>query len=162
MKLTACALIIFSCYYCGLWFSKKAKQKLDEADGMLKLLEYINLRIPTLHYLEEIVETFENPALTENGFLPTLKSRNVFSPFNERFSVAIERFKDDNELYQCLKTVSDGLGTLDLERQQKVLNASTAELKSTVQKHKESYIAKSKCYKSLGALLGTMITVLLI
>lgn len=162
MKIAACALIIISCYSFGLTVSKKAKRRVEEADGMLKLLEYINLRIPTLHYLEDIVDEFECRALTENGFLQALRSRNVFAPFNERFSTAIKCFEDDKELYRSLKTVSEGLGTMDLERQQKALSACTEELKATVNTLKEDYNTKSKCYKSLGALLGMMITVLLI
>lgn len=162
MKLTACALIIASCYAYGLSLSKKSKQQLEEADGMLKLLEYISLRIPTLHYLEEIVDGFECQALSKNSFLQTLRNKNVFVPFNERFSVAIECFEDNKELYLCLKTVAEGLGTLDLERQQRVLSACTEELKLIVQRLREVYATKAKCYRSLGALLGMMISVLLI
>lgn len=142
--------------------SNEAKRQISIADGLLKLLEHIKLKIPSLLYLEDIVALFENPALEKNGFLVELKDKKSVLPFNERFERALWVFEDDPELYLCLKEFSKEFGALDLERQQKSLSLCADELKALLQNRRASYSSKEKCYKSLGALLGIMITIIML
>jgi len=154
--------VLAACSAVGFGLAAEKRRRALMAEGFLALVRHVEDSLPSLLPLEDIMAVFDNESLRRYGVLETVKSKSSIQPCNKRLAEAIELTREDGELYGVLRSLVNGLGSTDYDKQQKSLRGVAAALESLSASRRSELEKGEKCYKYLGVLAGAMTVILLI
>lgn len=132
------------------------------AEGFFGLVEHIELSLPGLAALEDIISGYDNKTLRQEGVMDTILDPNSTLPCNKRLALAIELQKEDKALHDILVPLAKELGTTDYTRQSQSLLQAKAALYALSTSRRAELGNAERCYKWLGVLAGMTAVILLI
>ena len=154
----AAALLLLS-VYTGASLASMEKKRLRQTEGFLLLVRYIREQISCFRRpLPEIYTGFSNEALENAGFLPALAEGD--------FSSALARARDtlylEDEEFKLLGAFGESVGQ-SFEEEQKALCAYTErELEKALARRREETPKRVRVLRTLCAVFGGMIIILLL
>jgi len=154
-------LVICATSLAGFSLASQKKGELRTAEGFLRFVEHILIKLPSLLMMDSIFESFADEFLEKAGFIEILCAKNSNAPCNKKFLAAIEFLREDRHLHDILCRVGAELGVSDYRRQQDSLQAASGELKDLTQKRRETLAGSERSYKWIGFLTGALIAILL-
>ena len=153
LKLFSALIIVGACFFAGAALADAEAASYRQLSGMLALLAHIRTRITYTHFsLEVIFSDFYDEALEKCGFLGCLKDGR--GGYSAAFCEAVERLSLTGE-------TRDALGGVSMREQYAALENTEAILQEKAAHLRESAEKKRRSYRSLGALTGAMIAVIL-
>lgn len=144
----------------GFAYAEKSKTELAATEALTDFFEHLLLRLPSLAFMEELFDEFENPTLKRLGFTAILKTG--VGACNKRYLAAIELFRDDKQLYPILQKAGQHLGGTEYSLQSASLSTAKECLQLLSEKRRASFAAGEKCYRWLGVLMGAAISILML
>lgn len=142
----------------GIYLSKKLAMRVRHIELLLSLTEEIKLLIRYQNMkLRDIVSAIsKNSAYIQLDFINEVDDRVCGESMD--FHTAWSRYAVDNclsaEENEILKNLGKGLGTSDIDGQNALLELTKKQLESRLKQAQEGYLQKGKMYRSVGALCG--------
>ena len=156
LKLFSALIIVGACFFAGAALADAEAASYRQLSGMLALLAHIRTRITYTHFsLEVIFSDFYDEALEKCGFLGCLKDGR--GGYSAAFCEAVERLSLTGEARDALAA----FGRISMREQYAALENTEAILQEKAARLRESAEKKRRSYRSLGALTGAMIPVIL-
>ena len=160
LKLLSALIIVGACFFAGASVAEAEKTSYRQLSGILALLAHIRTRITYTHFsLEVIFADFYDDALEKCGFLACLKDAR--GGYSASFCEAVGRLTVTGETRDALLAFGRTLGGVSMREQYAALENTEAFLQEKVARLRESAEKKRRSYRSLGALAGAMIAVIL-
>lgn len=160
LKLFSALIIVGACFFAGAALADAEAASYRQLSGMMALLAHIRTRITYTHFsLEVIFSDFYDEALEKCGFLGCLKDGR--GGYSAAFCEAVERLSLTGEARDALAAFGRTLGGVSMREQYAALENTEAILQEKAARLRESAEKKRRSYRSLGALTGAMIAVIL-
>lgn len=160
------AFIFMASAFVGIYLSDNIKRKKERLVTIGKILSEISELIRCYSFtLSEIsAKLSENNDFAQLRFIKSLSEEiKKNSSFPDAWKKAVE---DDNALSneekKLLYEVGMALGTTDIEGQVSALEFFILQAEKMAEEENERYKVKGKMYRSLGAVFGAMIGILII
>ena len=153
LKLFSSMLIVGASFFIGSYFAEAESACYRQLSGMMALMAHMKTRIACTKFsLSVIFADFYDEALDKCGFLSCISA--AFCEGVEKLSLP-RPLKDELAAFgRTLGSVSMSEQFAALDRVQAVLSEKEGEMKAESEK-------KRKSYRSLGALAGAMVAVIL-
>ena len=155
LKLFSALIIVGACFFAGAALADAEAASYRQLSGMLALLAHIRTRITYTHFSLD----FYDEALEKCGFLGCLKDGR--GGYSAAFCEAVERLSLTGEARDALAAFGRTLGGVSMREQYAALENTEAILQEKAARLRESAEKKRRSYRSLGALTGAMIAVIL-
>lgn len=160
LKLFSSMLIVGASFFIGSYFAEAESACYRQLSGMMALMAHMKTRIACTKFsLSVIFADFYDEALDKCGFLSCIK--DGFPGYSAAFCEGVEKLSLPRPLKDELAAFGRTLGSVSmseqfaaLDRVQAVLSEKEGEMKAESEK-------KRKSYRSLGALAGAMVAVIL-
>ncbi|MDL2287096.1 stage III sporulation protein AB [Eubacteriales bacterium OttesenSCG-928-G02] len=160
-KIIACGIIIAACYFAGIIYGEYKKRSYNELCGMLSLVIFIRSKISyTRTAIFDIMSEFQDNALEACGFLKYFKSHTGES-INLLWETACSSLSLNDKILTEIKLLGSSLGLLDTETQLQRLAACESFLTNEKIEIEKLFTKRIKSYRSLGALGGAMLAIIL-
>lgn len=156
------ALVMIASTAIGFGTAREKRRRTLCAEGFYGLVEHIELSLPSLASLEDIIRGYDNGTLRQEGVMDTLLSANSTLPCNKRLALAIELQREDKALYGALLPLTRELGNTDYTRQSQSIAQVKASLYTLSTARRAELHKEERCYKWLGVLAGMAAVILLI
>lgn len=165
-KYALLVIVFISSSMAGVKFAANAKESLKINEGILSLI--LHIRRSVEYYtetLDKVYETFDNEALEEIGFLPSVLKLNndgeVF-PFCNALELYKKRLSLDEDVYSALYSFGKTLGNCCSGEQIDSCTAVAEFLEEKCSCMRRDLPKKIKLRTTLGVSCGMMIVIVLI
>lgn len=159
LRLIGAAALLLLSLYVGASLAAMEKKRLRQTEGFLLLVRYIREQISCFRRpLSDIYAGFRNEALDSVGFLPVLA--------NGDFAAALTEARDclylEEEELKLLYVFAESVGQ-SFEEEQRALCAYTErELEKALARRREELPKRVRVLRTLSAVFGGMIVILLL
>ncbi|MBE6701395.1 MAG: hypothetical protein E7582_05865 [Ruminococcaceae bacterium] len=165
MKVIGIALVFFSCTVTGFLRANSYIVSLKQFHAFIELLYFIKHEISTYLTAQcEIFLKFKSTELEKCGFLTETRKcieKSTLSPMADALETLKEKLNINKEAFDILLEYSKKLGSYSPEEECKRCQRAIMELEEIYKKQKEENLKKTSLCRSVGAMTGIGLVLLL-
>ena len=158
-KLFCSVGIVLACFLTGLRLADGQKRSIAQLNSLLRLTEYMKSRIIHTHgSLRTVFAGFHDKTLEQCGFLHAI---GAASSERVQFESAAECLDIPEEAKNELRAFLGSLGSLPMQSQLASLDRCHNIIGGICTDYSKNALNRQKSYRSLGALIGVTIVIIL-